>query len=65
VVDSCHVTGRYDYQLQIAAIDVEDLDATLNALHAEIGAEETSTRLVLGTTPGFPRPPSLGPRSRP
>ena len=60
VVDACHVTGRYDYQLQIAARDVPDLDETLTALVEHVGAEETMTRLVLRTLPSFPRPPGLG-----
>ena len=60
VIDACHVTGRYDYQLQIAARDIPDLDETLAALIDIVGAEETETRLVLRTVPGFPRPPGLG-----
>ena len=59
VVDACHVTGRYDYQLQIAARDVPDLDATLEALVDQVGAEETMTRLVLRSLPNFPRPPGF------
>ena len=57
VVDARHVTGRYDYQLQVAARDVEDLDQTLEALRLQVGADETVTRLVLRTVPGFPRQP--------
>ncbi len=59
VIDVAHVTGRYDYQLQIAAKDVEDLDRTLNELSDVVGAEETETRLVLRSLIGFPRSPSL------
>jgi Lrp/AsnC family leucine-responsive transcriptional regulator len=59
VVDARHVTGRHDYQLQIAAVDVADLDRALEALVDIVGAEETMTRLVLRTVPGFPRPPAV------
>lgn len=59
VIDARHVTGRYDYQLQAAAIDVEDLDRLLEALRDHVGADETMTRLALRTVPGFPRQPRL------
>ncbi|MEM9130778.1 MAG: Lrp/AsnC family transcriptional regulator [Actinomycetota bacterium] len=59
IVDARHVTGRYDYQLQAAATDVEDLDRLLERLRDEAGADETMTRLALRTVPGFPRPPTL------
>ncbi len=59
VVDARHVTGPYDYQLQIAAVDVDDLDRFLEALRDTVGAEETMTRLALRTVPGFPRQPGI------
>ncbi len=65
VVDACHVTGRYDYQLQIAAMDVDDLDRTLGLLIDVIGAEETNTRLVLAAAPGFPRAVSIAEPANP
>ena len=55
VIDAVHVTGRYDYQLTVAAADVEDLDRTLAALADLVGTEETNTRLVLRTLASFPR----------
>lgn len=57
VTDAGHVTGRYDYQLQVAATDIEDLDVTLAEIADRVGAEETNTRLVLRTVAGFPRTP--------
>ncbi len=59
VIDATHVTGRYDYQLLIAAKDVADLDLALNQLSDIVGAQETQTRLALRSLPGFPRSPSL------
>jgi len=59
VVDPRHVTGRYDYQLQIASVDVDELDQLLESLRDLVGAEETMTRLALRTVPGFPRQPAI------
>ena len=59
VVDARHVTGRYDYQLQIASVDVDELDQLLESLRDLVGAEETMTRLALRTVPGFPRQPAI------
>lgn len=55
VVDAAHVTGRYDYQLTVAARDIADLDRTLTELAEVVGAEETNTRLVLRSLEGFPQ----------
>lgn len=59
VVDACHVTGRYDYVLRVAARSVADLDEVLGVLSAELDAAETNTRLVLRTVDGFRRHPPL------
>jgi Lrp/AsnC family leucine-responsive transcriptional regulator len=59
IVDARHVTGRYDYQLHVVAIDVDDLDQLLEALRDRVGAEETVTRLALRTVAGFPRQPAI------
>ena len=55
VVDAVHVTGRFDYQLRVAARDVQDLDEVLTQLRRELRAEETNTRLVLRTLDELPR----------
>jgi len=55
VVDAVHVTGRYGYQLRIAASDVAELDELLTRLKDDLGAEETNTTLILRTMDGFPR----------
>ena len=55
VVDAVHVTGRYGYQLRIAARDVAELDELLTSLKDDLGAEETNTTLILRTIDGFPR----------
>ena len=55
VVDAVHVTGRYGYQLRIAARDVAELDELLTRLKDDLGAEETNTTLILRTMDGFPR----------
>ncbi|MDY7102852.1 MAG: Lrp/AsnC family transcriptional regulator [Actinomycetota bacterium] len=59
VVDACHVTGRYDYVLRVAARSVAHLDEVVGALTAELDAAETNTRLVLRTLTDFPRHPPL------
>ena len=55
VVNAVHVTGRYGYQLRIAARDVAELDRLLTTLKDDLGAEETNTTLILRTIDGFPR----------
>ncbi len=55
VVNAVHVTGRYGYQLRVAATDVAELDRLLTTLKDDLGAEETNTTLVLRTLEGFPR----------
>ena len=56
VVHAVHLTGRFDTQLHVAARDVAELDALLERLKDDLGVEETNTRLILRTVPGFPRP---------
>jgi Lrp/AsnC family leucine-responsive transcriptional regulator len=55
VVNAVHVTGRYEYQLSVAARDVAELDQLLTTLKTDLGAQETNTMLVLRTLDGFPR----------
>ncbi len=55
VVNADHVTGRYGYQLRVAARDVAEIDRLLTTLKDDLGAEETNTTLVLRTLDGFPR----------
>ena len=55
VIDAVHLTGRFDTQLRVAAVDVGELDALLVRIKDDLGAEETNTRLVLRTIAGFPR----------
>lgn len=55
VVDATHLTGRFDTQLRVATRDVAELDELLARIKDELGAEETTTRLVLRTVAGFPR----------
>jgi Lrp/AsnC family leucine-responsive transcriptional regulator len=55
VVNAVHVTGRYEYQLSVAARDVAELDRLLTTLKNDLGAQETNTMLVLRTLDGFPR----------
>jgi len=55
VVDAVHVTGRFGYQLRVAARDVGEIDDLLTELKEELGAEETNTTLILRTLDGFPR----------
>lgn len=55
VVNAVHVTGRYEYQLSVAARDVAELDHLLSTLKDDLGAQETNTRLVLRSLDGFPR----------
>ncbi len=61
IVDARHVTGRYDYELRVAAVDIDDIDRLLERLRDEVGADETVTRLVLRTVDGFPRQPRIAP----
>lgn len=57
VIDAVHLTGRFDVQLRVTAVDVGELDQLLITLKEVHGAEETNTRLVLRTLSGFPRSP--------
>ncbi len=59
VVGAMHLTGRFDYQLEVAARDVAELDELLAHLKNELGAQETNTRLVLKMLDGFPRSVAL------
>jgi Lrp/AsnC family leucine-responsive transcriptional regulator len=49
VVYAAHVTGAFDYHLQVACRDTAELDALLRTLKRELGAEHTETRVVLKT----------------
>lgn len=58
VINVVHLTGPFDVQIRVAAKDVAELDSLLVSLKDDLGAAETNTRLVLRTSPGFPRPVS-------
>ncbi len=58
VQGAAHLTGRFDYQLQVACRDPADLDATLRGLRRDAGAEATETRVVLRRV--RPRPSAAG-----
>jgi Lrp/AsnC family transcriptional regulator, leucine-responsive regulatory protein len=47
VVYAAHVTGAFDYHLQVACRDTIELDTMLRTLKRELGAEHTETRVVL------------------
>jgi Lrp/AsnC family leucine-responsive transcriptional regulator len=49
VVYAAHVTGAFDYHLQVACRDTTELDALLRTLKRDLGAEHTETRVVLKT----------------
>ncbi|MEN3281566.1 MAG: Lrp/AsnC family transcriptional regulator, leucine-responsive regulatory protein [Solirubrobacteraceae bacterium] len=49
VVYAAHVTGAFDYHLQVACRDTAELDGLLRTLKRELGAEHTETRVVLKT----------------
>ncbi len=44
------VTGRFDYQVRAACIDMDDLDHTVRALRQRAGAAQTETRIILRST---------------
>ncbi len=56
VINAVHLTGPFDMQARVAATDVAELNHLLVRLKDDLGAIETNTRLVLNTSPGFPRP---------
>jgi Lrp/AsnC family transcriptional regulator, leucine-responsive regulatory protein len=41
------LTGRFDYQVQVACDDADDLDHTVRTLRQRAGAAVTETRIVL------------------
>ena len=49
VVYAAHVTGAFDYHLQVACRDTTELDTLLRTLKRELGVEHTETRVVLRT----------------
>jgi Lrp/AsnC family transcriptional regulator, leucine-responsive regulatory protein len=49
IVYAAHVTGGFDYHLQVACRDTAELDALLRTLKRELGVEHTETRVVLKT----------------
>ena len=49
VVYAAHVTGAFDYHLQVACRDTAELDALLRTLKRNLGVEHTETRVVLKT----------------
>jgi Lrp/AsnC family leucine-responsive transcriptional regulator len=52
VVYAAHVTGAFDYHLQIACRDTTELDTLLRTLKRGLGVEHTETRVVLRTAVG-------------
>jgi Lrp/AsnC family leucine-responsive transcriptional regulator len=49
VVYAAHVTGAFDYHLQVACGDTAELDLMLRTLKRKLGVEHTETRVVLKT----------------
>ena len=49
LVYAAHVTGAFDYHLQVACRDTAELDALLRTLKRKLGAAQTETRVVLRT----------------
>jgi Lrp/AsnC family leucine-responsive transcriptional regulator len=47
VAYAAHVTGAFDYHLQVACTDTAALDRLLRTLKRELGVEHTETRVVL------------------
>ena len=41
------VTGRFDYQVRVACVDADDLDATVRAVRQSGGVAQTETRIVM------------------
>jgi Lrp/AsnC family leucine-responsive transcriptional regulator len=52
VVYAAHVTGAFDYHLQVACRDTTELDTMLRSLKRDLGVEHTETRVVLRTAAG-------------
>jgi Lrp/AsnC family leucine-responsive transcriptional regulator len=52
VVYAAHVTGAFDYHLQVACRDTTELDTMLRTLKRDLGVEHTETRVVLRTAAG-------------
>jgi Lrp/AsnC family leucine-responsive transcriptional regulator len=52
IVYAAHVTGAFDYHLQIACQDTTELDTLLRTLKRKLGVEHTETRVVLKTAVG-------------
>ena len=46
---AAHVTGAFDYHLQVACSDTTELDAMLRTLKRRLGVAHTETRVVLRT----------------
>jgi Lrp/AsnC family leucine-responsive transcriptional regulator len=49
VVYAAHVTGAFDYHLQVACRDTTELDTMLRTLKRTLGVAHTETRVVLRT----------------
>ena len=49
VLYAAHVTGGYDYHLEVACRDTTELDNLLRKLKREVGVEQTETHVVLKT----------------
>jgi Lrp/AsnC family leucine-responsive transcriptional regulator len=49
LVYAAHVTGAFDYHLQVACRDTTELDTMLRTLKRKLGAAHTETRVVLRT----------------
>ena len=49
IVYAAHVTGGFDYHLQVACRDTAELDALLRTQKRQLGVEQTETRVVLKT----------------
>ena len=47
VRDAVHVTGPYDYLLQVSVADTAGLDRLLRRLKSDAGAAQTQTRIAL------------------
>lgn len=47
VVYAAHVTGAFDYHMQVACQDTAELDRLLRTLKRKLGVEHTETRVVL------------------
>jgi Lrp/AsnC family leucine-responsive transcriptional regulator len=56
LVYAAHVTGAFDYHLQVACRDTAELDALLRTLRNRLGASDTETTIVLRSGPPGPGP---------